>query len=60
MGITYTKEQRAEAKKTGKRLCTVGVTGKGGKGYINVQLLCGDKTAKVLNDIITSLASKSD
>ena len=60
MGISYSKEQRDAAKKSGKRLCTLGITGKGGKGYMNVQVLCGEETAKVINTMISKLATKTD
>lgn len=55
MRISYDKDLRQEARKTGKRLYTYHVTGPGGKGGIKVQGLYDADTMKEIQGYTDSV-----
>lgn len=55
MRVSYDKDHRTEARKTGKRLYTYQITGPGGSGSITVQGFFTPKTLKEIKGLTDAM-----
>jgi hypothetical protein len=61
MRVSYDKDTRKRAVEDNKRMFTLAITGKKGKGGVTIQGLCDDDNAQdVMNLITESFAWKAD